>query len=48
MVSRKAHRFTLAVEKEFKDFIESKRKKNENQEDCLRRLTGFRKRKAKK
>lgn len=48
MVSRNAMRKTIAVEENYWDFIENKRKKNENLEDCLRRLTKFKPRKEKK
>ncbi len=48
MVYKDDIRKTVAVEKVFWDFIENKRKKSENLEDCLRRLTKFKPRKEKK
>lgn len=48
MVSKNDIRKTVAVEESFWDFIENKRKKSENLEDCLRRLTKFKPRKERK
>lgn len=48
MVSKNFKRKTIAVEENYWNFIENKRKKNENLEDCLRRLTKFKARKEKK
>ena len=48
MVFKNEERKTLAINKEFWEFINRKRKKEENLEDCLRRLIGFKLRKRTK
>lgn len=48
MVSKNQIRKTIAVEENFWNYIEHKRKKNENLEDTLRRLLKYKTRKGTK